>query len=455
MAQRGLPTAAPAGALLLLALAAGGSPAGGAEPRRFPHVLLVTVDTLRADRLSGYGYGRPTTPRLDRLLQQGARFAAARTVEPLTSPALTSLLTALEPHQHGATRNGLPMRRGLASFPKTLARRGYRTAAFLGNWTLKDRLSGLGEHFQRYEVIVSRKRWFGVFAGEATAHDLTGGALAWLEGQLAAEPHRPVLLWVHYVEPHAPYRLQEAYAARLGIAGGQPSRADRYDTEIAFVDAEIGRLLDGVEALAGGASTLTVFAADHGESLGEHGDWGHGRHLYEPAVRIPMGIAWPGRIAPRTVEAPALNLDVAPTVLGLLGLPVPAGLRGYDWSGGLRGTAALPDERTSCHQAHKGAVQSVQDAERARERGLLEVALVDAAGGKELWRLKSGERGRFDLRRDPGESRNLEPAGAPPSPALQACLAEVRAGLIASDALPSGSTDEETLEALRALGYIE
>ena len=118
-----------------------------------PNVVLITVDTLRADRISGYGYERPTSPHIDRLIADGVRFEEARTIEPLTSPALCSIVTSLYPHEHGSSRNGLRMRQGLPSLPKTLQAHGYRTAAFVGNWTLRDKLSGLAEHFEEFEEV--------------------------------------------------------------------------------------------------------------------------------------------------------------------------------------------------------------------------------------------------------------------------------------------------------------
>ncbi|HSM14967.1 MAG TPA: sulfatase-like hydrolase/transferase, partial [Thermoanaerobaculia bacterium] len=153
---------ATSGVLLLLASAAAPTfAAESAEERlawleRAPDVLLVTVDTLRADHLSVAGYERPTTPNLDRLLGSGVRFEVARAVEPLTNPSLTSLLSSLPPHRHGATRNGIPARPDLVSLPGILERRGYATAAILGNWTLRDELSGLARHFETYRVIESR-----------------------------------------------------------------------------------------------------------------------------------------------------------------------------------------------------------------------------------------------------------------------------------------------------------
>ncbi len=177
---------------------AAGGPGGGARRRgqrpssqRFPNVVILTIDTLRADRLSSYGYRRPTTPNLDRLLASGVRFTQARTVEPLTNPALCSMFTSLYPHEHGATRNGLRLRPDATSAARVLGQRGYRSAAFVGNWTLRNGISGLGDHFQTYDEVFSRKRWFGLFKGEATAEDLTDAALAWLEDHRANQ-RRPV-----------------------------------------------------------------------------------------------------------------------------------------------------------------------------------------------------------------------------------------------------------------------
>ncbi len=188
-------------------------------------MVILTIDTLRADHLSSYGYRRPTTPNIDRLLAAGARFSEARTVEPLTTPALGAMLTSLYPHEHGATRNGMRLRPGLPSLARTLGERGYRTAAFVGNWTLKDHLSGFGEHFERYEEVFTRKRWFGLFKDETTAEDLTDAALAWLSG--IRKQRGPFLLWVHYVDPHAPYRLHEEVAGQLGLDSGAAAGSPR------------------------------------------------------------------------------------------------------------------------------------------------------------------------------------------------------------------------------------
>jgi arylsulfatase A-like enzyme len=377
-------------------------------------------------------------------------------VEPLTNPSLCSMFTSLYPHEHGATRNGLRLRPDALSAARVLGRRGYRTAAIVGNWTLRNGISGLGDHFQSYDEVFTRKRWLGLFKGEATAEDLTDAALAWFDGQ-KNDRRRPFLLWVHYVEPHAPYRLQEEQADRLRI-GGDASRQDRYDTEVAFADQQIGRLLDRFqrdpELAALAANTLIVFAADHGESLGEHSYWGHGRNLYEPTLRIPLGLVWPGRIRPGVIDAPALNLDVAPTVLGLAGLPVPGAFHGYDWSPVLLRGAEPPRERTMWFQAHKGAVLSAQEAGNARRKGLLEVAVLTGSR-KEVFRINENRRWMFDLLRDPGEIRGFDPKTKSSSADLQAWMTSVRKGLVASDQVLATHIDAESAARLRALGYAE
>ncbi len=430
-----------------LRLAAAAEPA--AKLARHPDILIVTVDTLRVDRVSAYGYRRPTTPHIDALLAKGVRFKQARVPEPLTAPAMASMVTSLFPHEHGTTRNGLRIRPGLASFARILERQGYETAAFVGNWTLKDQLSGLAEHFGSFHEVFTRKRWMFWFA-EATAEDLTAETLAWIDGHLDRSRH-PFLAWVHYVEPHAPYRMQSELAPGLGIRdGGKASASDRYDTEVAFVDRSIGELLAGVEKTS--RPTLIFFASDHGESLGEHDYWGHGRHLYDATLHIPMGFSWDGEIEPRTVDEPASLLDLAPTVLGLVGLPVPSAFRGFDWSPVLAGRAEPPSDRVTHHQAHKGAVQG-DGTGNARRKGLLAVGRI-AGRQKEILRVRSGRRRVFDLTRDAGERRDLAD-GAEASTELTDWLQQVRAGLTASDELPAPALDEESLEQLRALGYID
>jgi len=433
-----------------------GLAAKGAEPDA-PNILLLTIDTLRADRLSGYGYERATSPNLDRLMARGVRFTEARTVEPLTSPALCAMMTSRYPHESGATRNGLRMRESLPSLPKLARDAGYRTAAFVSNWTLRDKITGLAEHFDEYEEIFKRKRWFGLVSGETGAGVITDHVLDWLDDYAGEreDERRPFLLWVHYSDPHAPYKRQRSHLQSLGLpTKGKLPASDRYDTEIAYADAQMQRVLDRLTQMGLSDNLLIVFASDHGESLGEHDYWGHGRNLFEPTLRIPLAVIWPGRIEPGTIDAPAVNLDVAPTVAGLLGFPAPEGFRGYDWSDVLRG-GPLPENRATRHQAHRGAVLSHHDSDVARKAGLLEVGVVQN-GVKEILRVKRGrDHMRFDLRADPDEQKNLAVPQSIPTENLRSWMHLVDAGLENADEITPQPLDDETIERLRALGYAD
>lgn len=435
------------GALLCLAVAA------SVEARPRPSILVVTVDTLRADHLSSYGYERPTSPAIDALMDRGAKFTQARTVQTFTGPSLCSMWTSLHPHEHGASRNALAMRDDLPSVSKILGRRGWRTAGFVSNWLLRDEHSNLAEHFDHYEGVFTRKQWF-ILRREAEAADVTDATLDWIEEHRESEPLRPFLVWAHYIDPHAPYRLREEHVRRLGIPPGE-RKIDRYDTEIAETDAQIGRLLDGVAERVAGEDLIVFFSSDHGEAFGEHGLWGHGKHLYEPTLHIPLGFTWEGHIAPgAVVSEPAMLFDLGPTLLGLVELPVPDTFRGFDWSGVLLRGELPPQDRVTWHQAHKGLVHIKRDSEEPRRKGLLEVGLV-RNGRKELFRVEPGRHRLFDLTSDPAETDDLSAPDAEPSDALLEWMATVYAGLDALGRMPVDELDAESVEQLRALGYLD
>jgi arylsulfatase A-like enzyme len=419
-----------------------------------PSVLVITVDALRADHLGIYGYSRPTSPTIDRLMSEGLLFERAWTPEPLTGPAMCSMLTGLPPHQHAATRNGLRMEAGLDSLPKTLAGKGWSTAGFIGAWTLKNNLTLLGDHFETYGERLRRRRWFGVINSEASGEDLTDDALEWAERHHEKDPGRPFFLWVHYIEPHAPYRFHKEYAKRLGVNEDKLTRVDRYDTEIAAVDESIRRLLEGIKKLVADDNLLIVFTADHGESLGDHNYWGHGRYLYEPSLRIPLGIVWKGRIRPGATSSQATLLDLAPTLYDLVGVAAPGELAGRSWESAARGGEA-PPERAHCYQAHRGAVHGgTHDNDQKRSKGLLAVGVIDG-GRKEILRIMGSEHLSFDLAEDPLELDNLVTIDSSPSEALLECLGSVSQALGALDRLATQKLDDETVEQLKALGYLE
>jgi arylsulfatase A-like enzyme len=282
---------------------------------------------------------------------------------------------------------------------------------------------------------------------------VTEAAVEWIDAYLAHADRRPFFLWVHYVDPHAPYDLHRAQAQRLGLPSN-PSRQDRYDTEVAFVDDAVGHLLDHVRRRGLDRDTLVVFSADHGESLGEHDYWGHGRNLYEPTLRIPLAIRWPGRVPPGVASGAALLLDIAPTVLGLAGIAPPASFRGFDWSDVLTSGAAPPVERLTTYQAHRGAVLSKHDSDLARQSGLLQVGIIRGSS-KEIFHVRDQRTERFDLAADPHEANSLDAPKSRPSEGILSWMKTVYDGLGQLDDAPLEPLDAESAARLRSLGYVD
>jgi arylsulfatase A-like enzyme len=280
--------------------------------RRAPvGVVLVTLDTTRADRLSAYGFMDAAMPALDRLAREGVVFDQATTVAPLTLPAHASLLTGLLPPRLGVRDNADT---ALAATHTTLAEilhaRGFRTGAFVASAVL-DPERGLAQGFDVYKGAVASRPTM-TEARQRRADDVTTDALQWLE-QVAGSRF---FLWTHLYDPHAPYDPPEPFRSR---------HADPYVGEIAFADSQIGRLLDELARRQLLERTVVVVASDHGEGLGEHGERDHGIFVYETVLRVPLMIRVPrGHIPPRRVAEVVRLTDVMPTVLELLDLPAPS-----------------------------------------------------------------------------------------------------------------------------------
>ncbi len=305
-------------ALALLAAAAGcrrdGAPS--AAPAERPNVLLVTIDTLRADHLGCYGRQAAMTPTIDALARRGVRFATAVAHAPLTGPSHASILTGRTPLGHGFRNNsGFVLAPAVSTAAEDFRQAGYRTAAFVSGFPL-DRRFGFDRGFDTYDDHLPRgndlRRTPYV---ERTADATTGAVLRWLQpsSHPPGQP-RPWFLWVHYYDPHAPY---EPPAADLA----ERFRATPYDGEVAFVDRELGRLFEALATTREMDHTLVLLTSDHGESLGEHGEATHGIFIYDATLRVPWVMAGPGVPAggvPRTIVR---SIDVLPTLLDYAGLP--------------------------------------------------------------------------------------------------------------------------------------
>jgi arylsulfatase A-like enzyme len=323
------------GVLLCVVVSACG---GGSPP---PNVVLVTVDTLRADRLNPYGYRASATPNVERLARDGIVFDRAFCEATWTIPSIASVMTALYPFEHGVEAVGSRLDESETTLAEVLAAHGYHTSGIVASFPL-DRQFGFAQGFDEYDDTTDRPLAHGPtapsLADDAMFHQdfwawygarLTGNAYrtdaavadrarAWL----ATAPREPFFLWVHFFGPHDKPRDD-------GLPRGITDEA--YDHDVASFDREFGRLLDAIEAGPGGARTAVLLHSDHGETIDEHVPKGHGFDVYDSTGHVPLVIRLPGRArAGERVHQLVTNLDVLPTVLGLARVPVPPGLHGHD-----------------------------------------------------------------------------------------------------------------------------
>jgi arylsulfatase A-like enzyme len=353
-------TAAAAALALVVALPG----CGGGRPH---HLVLVTVDTLRADHLGAYGDRRGLTPALDALAGASEVFDAAYSAAPFTLPSVSSLLTSRWPEEIGMVSNDTVLPRGVPTLARRLRRRGWRTAAVVSNFILRP-AAGLDRGFAVYDASYPGREAHRDIP-ERIAPATTDAALAALE-RLVQDGPGPVFLWVHYQDPHGPYLPPDDLRARFIAAEKARPDAERwlpahdddsgmggiphyqyeaghhdpawyragYAGEIAYADREIGRLLAGVASLLPADETVLVFTADHGEGLGEDDYWfTHGQLLTDAFVHVPLFVRAPGLRAWRRTDV-AAHVDVVPTVLTLLGVPPLPGARGRDLHAGTPAT---------------------------------------------------------------------------------------------------------------------
>jgi len=303
-------------------------------PVQRPNVLLVTIDTLRADHVGCYGYKTAETPTIDAVARRGVRFETAVAHVPLTGPSHACVLTGKGPLGHGFRNNsGFALPAGVRTAAEDFRQAGYRTAAFVSGFPL-DRRFGLNRGFGTYDDYLPRGRdprrtpYVERFA-DAT----TDAVLRWLTPKGNVRPS-PWFLWVHYYDPHAPYEPPSDLAARFA--------ASPYDGEIASVDRQLARLLQAVDHDGTFGRTIVLITADHGESLGEHGEGTHGLFLYDATLRVPWVMAGPGLPSGRVVKTAARLVDVLPTLLESAGLPLRSDLDGRSLRAAMDGQE-MPD----------------------------------------------------------------------------------------------------------------
>jgi len=423
-------------------LAAGLVACGGeAHPPR-PNVLLVTIDTLRADRCSVYGYEQRTTPRLEELAAGGVLVEQAYAPMATTAPSHAAVLTGRFPLQLGLLQNGAELRAEELTLAERLRELGYRTAAFVSAFPVHSKF-GFDQGFESYDEPTENER---------LAPDTLGRATRWFD-EWKSGSERPFFVWTHLFDPHSPYRPPAKHREKFLPEGATRQQREAwlsagYDGEIHFTDRSLGQLFDHLRAIGAWENTLVIVTADHGEGLGDHGEHqGHGLFVYEEAVRVPLLFHWPGRLpAGRRVAGPVSTVEIEPTLLALLGVPDETAAIGRDLGAALRGEADLDPAHPIHTQRRSYLSEVVRDQEVKGFKFGLRVG-----SWKYIEALEEGTVELYDLALDPHETVNV---AADHPEAVESLGRHVREW-VQEHALGGGESrlSEEDLERLEALGY--
>ena len=408
---------APRSLSLLSLLAASCSPRP-AIPEATPSVLLITIDTLRADHLGAYGDTKARTPSIDALAQSGVFFERAYTPAPITLPAHTSLMTGLIPPAHGVRGNGgFALGRGPATLAESMKARGRATAAFVGGFPLSRRF-GLDRGFDVYDDTMSKAASVNYDFAERRASEVVTAAAGWLR-----ETPGPVFLWVHLFDPHAPYDPPADF--RTG---------DPYRDEIAAVDVAVGRIVGAWDARPG--PTVVALTSDHGEAFGEHGEWSHSLFVYDTTLHVPLIIrAGPFKAGTRASSAVGL-VDVAATLVEVSG----------GSSRGLPGVSLVS-------AVNPGAADRPLYAETLSPR--LDFGWSDLRSWREAgfkW-IRAPLPELYGLSEDPTEARNTAATDVTRARRLETALS--RAIAKPEETSSRRAPDPEGSERLRSLGYVQ
>jgi len=398
-----------------------------ARALRPPSLLLVTIDTLRADHVGVYGAAVARTSSLDALAARGVRFEHAQSPVPMTGPSHATILTGLYPPVHGVRDNVVF---SLDARHQTLATilkgHGYRTAAFVGAYPVAAAF-GFRQGFDTFSEDFKDSPIPGAGA-QRPASDVVDATLAWL----AAPSDAPTFVWVHLYDPHAPYDPPEPYRTQFA---GRP-----YDGEIAYTDAQLGRVFDWLRSSGREADTVVAVLSDHGESLGEHGEMTHAVLLYEATLHVPLLLAGPNVPSGLTVPTRVTTVDLAPTLLRLLGMTPPPAMTGRDLRTALRGERLPPEPLYA---------ESLFGRLNCRWSSLRAWTADD-------WKLVDGSRAElFHLSEDPGETRDRAAEEAPRVERMRAALhAAVAKMAPAGDQARTATITPDQEATLKSLGYV-
>jgi len=401
-----------------------------------PNVILVTLDTTRADHLGCYGYPQARTPNLDALARAGVLFTQAASVAPLTQPAHSSIMTGMYPTHHGVRVNGnAALGQEQKTIAEALSEKGYSTGAFIGAFVLDGRW-GLNQGFQVYDDQLNLEKYkhLDLASVQRPADQVVEAALAWLENQ---QPHA-FFAWVHLYDAHSPYEPPEPFLSEFRQGG----MAGLYDGEIAFVDQQVGRVVSWLRDKGLDKKTVLIVMGDHGEGLGDHGEGTHGYFVYDYALHVPFLITAPfPELRGVRVDAQVSAVDVFPTVLALAGIDAGAAVHGRS----LLPLMLQPRTETTGYAYGESMTPNLQYGWGA----------LQTLRSSRYKLIKAPRPELYDLSVDPGESTNVFEQ----QPAVAHDLMRRLDGLIeeTSREAPtpaSADLDKETLERLAALGYV-
>jgi arylsulfatase A-like enzyme/Tfp pilus assembly protein PilF len=401
-----------------------------------PNVLLVTLDTTRADHLACYGYGGVSTPNLDAIAGRGVLFEQAATATPLTLPAHSTIMTGMFPTYHGVRVNGnTALGDDQTTLAEVLAARGYATGAFIAAFVLDGRW-GLKQGFAHYDDQFDLKKYKHLDLGEVQrpGNVVVDAALAWLEG----EKSKPFFAWVHLYDPHVPYDPPEPYRSQYVRRGP----TGPYDGEIAFMDEQIGRLTDWLAKNGLDRSTVVICVGDHGEALGSHGEGTHGYFVYDYALHVPFIVSAPfDALRGKRVPAQVRTSDVFPTVLDLVGVPSPLAVQGRSLVP-LMFAPGRADDVPAYSEAMAANIQFGWSPLRSLRTP--------------RWKFIDTTRPElYDLAKDPDEHDNVLAESPDIARRMKGELDRFAAETSRNAPAPQAADlDKETLERLSALGYV-
>ena len=437
------------------------------------NLVLITIDTLRADHLGVHGYGRETSPRIDHLATEGTTFLAAEANWPKTGPSFASLMTGTYPALNGVRALRVVLADELTTLGEAMQSEGYKTAAFVTNINVGERFGfaqGFDEFHQMWDRSVEPAR-NNKEVSFLSNEQIVERVNAWLEQNRAEK----FFLWVHFLDPHGPYlppgdldrrfdgdeihQEQEIVIPRHKIPRHQRRSELRsvgdyiaaYDGEVLSTDAAVGSVLDQIAGLELEMNTLVVLTSDHGESLGEHEFYfAHGGYAYEATTHVPLVLRHPERIpAGRRIEVPVALIDLMPTLLELLEIS-PQGLNAQ-----LQGTSLAPLILGDPYEAQPIFIESL-GGQRAVRLGSWKLVHDPREG---LWADRVGNWQLYNLEEDPGETRNLvdqEPERTEKMRQLMERLTRSAALGVEVEAVPVDDSElsADEIERLKALGYI-